>query len=181
MTTPTTNTAQAARPLLAVLDDKPDTVNAILDEAHRAPGGLPGLLSAMTSAVLEILIGTAGGTGHARRSTWSCSMSRCRTATPANCPTARPFSAQPGLPQSVENQVHRAAPRTGHGAQHRDRLSRPLAEPPSETRVGSQRVGYHQSRQGEHMTSAPKPDTDDTVFRLGPWRWWSPGSWRLAH
>jgi hypothetical protein len=63
MTTPTTNTAQAARPLLAVLDDKPDTVNAILDEAHRAPGGPPSLLSAMTSAVLEILIGTAGEDG----------------------------------------------------------------------------------------------------------------------
>jgi hypothetical protein len=63
MTTPTTNTAQAARPLLAVLDDTPDTVNAILDEAHRAPGGLPGLLWAMTSAVLEILIGTAGEDG----------------------------------------------------------------------------------------------------------------------
>jgi hypothetical protein len=60
MTTTTTNTERAARLLLACLDHNPDTVTAILDEANADPSGLPGLLSAMTSAVLEIMLGTVG-------------------------------------------------------------------------------------------------------------------------
>lgn len=57
------HTTRAASLLLACLDGTPDDVTSILDDAHTAPGGLPGLLAAMTSAVAELLVGTLGEDG----------------------------------------------------------------------------------------------------------------------
>jgi hypothetical protein len=62
MSTPD-NRRRAAELLLACLDDQPAKITAILDQAHADPSGLQGLLSEMTSAVLEILIATAGEDG----------------------------------------------------------------------------------------------------------------------
>lgn len=57
------NTRRAAELLMACLDDDPDTVTALLDAANNTPGGLPGLLSAMASGLLELLIATVGEDG----------------------------------------------------------------------------------------------------------------------
>ncbi|MBM4653533.1 hypothetical protein GS462_24415 [Rhodococcus hoagii] len=57
------HTARAASLLLACLDGTPDDATRVLDDAHAAPGGLPCLLAAMTSAVAELLVGTLGEDG----------------------------------------------------------------------------------------------------------------------
>ncbi|AQA24201.1 hypothetical protein BTZ20_5636 [Rhodococcus sp. MTM3W5.2] len=49
--------------LLACLDGTPAEVTKILDEAHASPAGLPGLLAAMASATVELLVGTVGEDG----------------------------------------------------------------------------------------------------------------------
>lgn len=57
------DTRRAAELLMACLDDDPDTVTALLDAAHTSPRGLAGLLSALASGLLEVLIGTVGEDG----------------------------------------------------------------------------------------------------------------------
>lgn len=57
------STRRAAELLMACLDGDAQTVNTLLDAADTAPGGLPGLLSAMTSALLELLTTTVGEDG----------------------------------------------------------------------------------------------------------------------
>jgi hypothetical protein len=66
MTAPTNDKRRAAELLLACLDDSPEKANAILDEAHRDDGRLPGLIAALASGFIELLVGTLGEDG-ARR------------------------------------------------------------------------------------------------------------------
>lgn len=51
---------RAATLLLAVLDDDLEGTTRVLDEAHRAAGGLQGLIAALAAGTLELLLGTAG-------------------------------------------------------------------------------------------------------------------------
>lgn len=47
--------------MLAMLDENGSAeVTAVLDEADRAPGGLAGLISALTFGTLELLISSVG-------------------------------------------------------------------------------------------------------------------------
>jgi hypothetical protein len=66
-TLPAANRRRAARLLLACLDENGSAeVTAVLDEADRAPGGLAGLISALTFGALELLV-TSVGENNARR------------------------------------------------------------------------------------------------------------------
>ena len=67
MTTPLTDRRRAAELLLACLDDDADAINRILDGAHVEDGGLQGLLAALASGCLELLLGAAGGEDGARK------------------------------------------------------------------------------------------------------------------
>lgn len=58
-----TDKGRAARLLLAAFDDDETAVNAVLDEANSAPGGLQGLIAALAAGVIELLIGVAGEDG----------------------------------------------------------------------------------------------------------------------
>ncbi len=67
-TLPAADRRRAARLLLACLDSNgADEVVAVLDEADRAPGGVPGLIAALASGALELLV-TSVGVDNARRS-----------------------------------------------------------------------------------------------------------------
>ncbi|MFV1358641.1 hypothetical protein [Mycolicibacterium fortuitum] len=63
MTTPITDKRRAAHLLLACLDDDGDTVDTILNAANREPGGLQGLLAALASGCIELMMSTAGEDG----------------------------------------------------------------------------------------------------------------------
>lgn len=63
MTTPIADKHRAAHLLLACLDDDANTVDTILNTANREPGGLQGLLAALASGCIELLLGTAGEDG----------------------------------------------------------------------------------------------------------------------
>lgn len=56
----TIDKSRAARLLLGALDDDEQAVDAVLNEAYSAAGGLQGLLAALAAGVIELLIGTVG-------------------------------------------------------------------------------------------------------------------------
>lgn len=55
--------ARAATLLLACLDNDPAATTRVLDDAHRAAGGLQGLIAALAAGTLELLIVNVGEDG----------------------------------------------------------------------------------------------------------------------
>lgn len=54
---------RVAKLLLAVLDDDTATINAVLEEANAADGGLQGLIATLAAGTLELLTGAVGKDG----------------------------------------------------------------------------------------------------------------------
>ena len=62
-TLPAADRRRAARLLLACMDGDGGMTHAVLDEADATPTGLAGLVGALASAALELLIAAAGPDG----------------------------------------------------------------------------------------------------------------------
>ena len=62
-TLPAADRRRAAQILLACLDGDGAASHAVMDECDAAPGGLAGLVAALASGALELLIAAAGPDG----------------------------------------------------------------------------------------------------------------------